>query len=59
MSESRTPAGGAAAAEAMKKRLEEIEKEKSLGAGNQEADPATAANPPSDVQAGDEKREQT
>jgi hypothetical protein len=29
------------------------------GAGNQEPDPATAENPPSDIQAGDAKRGQT
>ena len=27
------------------------------GAGNQESDPATAANPPSDIKAGDQKRD--
>jgi hypothetical protein len=28
------------------------------GAGNEEPDPATAENPPVDIKAGDEKREQ-
>jgi hypothetical protein len=28
-----------------------------LGAGDQEPDPATAENPPSDIKAGDQKRE--
>ncbi|HEY3896808.1 MAG TPA: hypothetical protein VGL88_15765 [Pseudonocardiaceae bacterium] len=31
--------------------------EKNLGAGNTEPDPATAANPPNEVKAGDKKRE--
>ncbi|HEY3896615.1 MAG TPA: hypothetical protein VGL88_14775 [Pseudonocardiaceae bacterium] len=30
-----------------------------LGAGNQEPDPATAENPPSDVKAGAKKRDKT
>lgn len=30
-----------------------------LGAGNQETDPATAENPPSDIKAGDKVRDKT
>ena len=59
MSEPKTPAEGAPPAEAVKKHVDQTGQEKNLGAGDQEPDPATAADPPSDIGAGDKKREQT
>ena len=56
MAEDRT---NAPSAEELKKRFEKVGEESNLGAGEQEPDPATADNPPSDLQAGDEKRVQT
>jgi hypothetical protein len=56
MAEDRTQAPSA---EELKGRFEQIGEESNLGAGEQEADPVTAENPPSDIQPGDEKRVQT
>jgi hypothetical protein len=56
MAEDRTQAPSA---EELKNRFEKIGEESNLGAGEKEADPATAENPPSDIKAGDEKRVQT
>lgn len=47
----------APSAGAVKEQVDKLQQETNLGAGNQEADPATAENPPSDIKAGDEKRE--
>jgi hypothetical protein len=49
----------APSAEELKERVDQLGKEENLGEGNQEPDPATAETPPSDVQAGDQKRVQT
>ena len=43
-------------AEVEQERLAELHEETNLGAGNQEPDPATASNPPSDIRAGAEAR---
>ncbi|MGH3874352.1 MAG: hypothetical protein ACRDSR_23105 [Pseudonocardiaceae bacterium] len=43
-------------AEVEKERVAELHQELNLGAGNQEPDPATAAEPPSDIKAGDAAR---
>ncbi len=57
MSEPHTPPGGAPSAEAVEEHVKQTGEEKNLGAGNKEPDPATAENPPSDLGAGDEKRD--
>lgn len=57
MSEPHTPAEGAPSADAVKEHVKQVDKELNLGAGNAESDPATAANPPSDIRAGDKKRD--
>jgi hypothetical protein len=56
MAEDRTQAPSA---DELKERFDELGDKSNLGAGEQEADPATADNPPSDIKAGDEKRVQT
>ncbi|MDQ3899717.1 MAG: hypothetical protein M3319_04465 [Actinomycetota bacterium] len=56
MAEDRTQAPSA---EELKDRFEEIGEKSNLGAGENEADPVTAENPPNEIQAGDEKRVQT
>lgn len=57
--EHQSSAGKAPSAEEFKERVDAIGEEANLGAGDKEPDPATAENPPSDIQAGDEKRVQT
>lgn len=57
MSEPHTPAGGAPSADAVKEHVQQVGEETNLGAGNSEPDPATADNPPDQLQAGDKKRE--
>lgn len=57
MSEPHTPSGAAPPADAVKEHVKKAGEETDLGAGNQEADPATAENPPADLGAGDVKRE--
>lgn len=59
MSEPRTPAEGAPSAESVKDHVKQMDEEMDLGVGDQEPDPATAANPPSDPREGDKKRTQT
>jgi hypothetical protein len=56
MAEDRTQAPSA---EELKERFDELGDKSNLGAGEQETDPVTAENPPSDIRAGDEKRVQT
>jgi hypothetical protein len=56
MAEDRT---NAPSAEELKQRFDKIGEESNLGAGENEPDPVTADNPPSDIKAGDEKRTQT
>lgn len=55
MAEDRT---NAPSADELKQRFEKIGTESNLGAGEKEPDPATADSPPSDIKAGDQKREQ-
>jgi hypothetical protein len=55
MAEDRT---NAPSADELKQRFEKIGTESNLGAGEEEPDPATADSPPSDIKAGDQKREQ-
>ena len=43
-------------AEVEKERVADLQEETNLGAGNQEPDPATASDPPSDLKAGDAAR---
>lgn len=57
MSEPHTPAGGAPSADEVKEHVKQVGEEANLGAGNQEPDPATAENPPSEIRSGDKKRE--
>ena len=59
MSESRPSSENAPPAEVLKERVEKLDEETNLGAGNAEPDPATAENPPSEIKSGDAKREQT
>jgi hypothetical protein len=59
MSESQSSSGNAPSAEELKARVGELGEQADLGAGNQEPDPATADNPPSEIKAGDKEREQT
>lgn len=65
MSQSQPPgehsssAGTAPSAEELKNRVDQIGAESNLGAGSDEPDPVTADNPPSDIEAGDQKRTQT
>ncbi|MDT7718258.1 MAG: hypothetical protein QOH09_4250 [Pseudonocardiales bacterium] len=56
MAEDRT---NAPSAEELKERFNKVGEESNLGAGENEPDPATAEQPPSDISAGDEKRVQT
>ncbi|HXT46623.1 MAG TPA: hypothetical protein VN748_21335 [Pseudonocardiaceae bacterium] len=56
MAEDRTQAPSA---EELKDRFEELGDKSNLGAGENEADPVTAENPPQDIKAGDQKRVQT
>jgi hypothetical protein len=46
----------APSAEELKERVEKMGETTNLGVGNKEPDPATAENPPSDPEAGDQKR---
>ncbi len=57
MSEPHTPAEGAPGADAVKEHVKQTGKQTNLGAGNNEPDPATAENPPSDLRSGDKKRD--
>jgi len=59
MSESQPSSESAPSAEELKERVGKLDEQTNLGAGNAEPDPVTAENPPSDISAGDEKREQT
>jgi hypothetical protein len=59
MSESQPSSGNAPSAEELKARTDKLGEQADLGAGDQEADPATAESPPSEIKAGDEVREQT
>ncbi len=43
-------------AEVEQERVSALQEQMNLGAGNQEPDPATAENPPSDLRAGDKAR---
>lgn len=53
------PSSGAApSAEELKKRVETQAEGQNLGVGEEEPDPATAEQPPSEVSAGEEKRTQ-
>jgi hypothetical protein len=56
MAEDRT---NAPSAEELKERVDALGDQANLGAGNAEPDPATAENPPSDIGARDQKRNQT
>ncbi|MDQ4102816.1 MAG: hypothetical protein M3186_03560 [Actinomycetota bacterium] len=56
MAEDRT---NAPSAEELKERFDKIGDESNLGAGEQEADPVSAENPPDEIKAGDDKRVQT
>ena len=58
MSESPS-SGNAPSADELKDRVETLAEQQNLGAGDEEPDPATAENPPSDIRAGDEERHQT
>jgi hypothetical protein len=49
--------GEAPSAETLKERVGKLHEEQDLGAGNQEPDPATAENPPSQGQQGDRERD--
>ncbi len=42
-----------------KESVDKLHDQTDSGSGNQEPDPATAENPPSDIEAGDAKRGQT
>ena len=59
MSESQPSSENAPSAEELKGRVDQLDEQTDLGAGNAEPDPATAENPPSDISAGDKKRTQT
>jgi len=59
MSESQPSSENAPSAEELKARVDKLDEQTDLGAGNQEPDPATAESPPSEIKAGDEVREQT
>jgi hypothetical protein len=58
MSEKPSP-GNAPSAEELKDRVDKLGEQANLGTGNEEPDPATAENPPSETGAGAEKRIQT
>jgi len=49
----------APSADELKDRVETLDEQQNLGAGDEEPDPATAENPPSDIRAGDKERHQT
>jgi hypothetical protein len=51
--------GNAPSADELKERVESLDEQTNLGAGNEEPDPATAEDPPSEVRAGGKKRAQT
>ncbi len=59
MSEPHTPAEGAPPADAVEEHVKQLGKETNLGTANAEPDPATAEDPPSDLRAGDEKRQKS
>lgn len=56
MTEPRTPAGGAPPAGTVQDHVKQTGEDKNLGTSNEEPDPATADNPPSDLRKGDEER---
>jgi hypothetical protein len=49
----------APSADELSERVGKLDDQANLGAGNEEPDPATAEDPPSEVRAGDQKRTQT
>jgi hypothetical protein len=58
MSQPQTPSQGAApSAETEKQRIDQMGDELNRGVGDNEPDPATASDPPSDIARGDEKRD--
>lgn len=57
--EDQPSSGNAPSAEEFKDRVDTIGDQTDLGSSNQDPDPATAENPPSDIDAGDAKRTQT
>lgn len=57
MSEPHTPPEGAPPADAVKEHVKQTHEETNLGAGDEEPDPATAEDPPSQTSAGDKKRD--
>lgn len=59
MTENQPSTGNAPSAEEFKERLDKMDAQTDTGAGEQEPDPVTATNPPSDIRAGDQKRTQT
>jgi hypothetical protein len=59
MTENQPSTGNAPSADELKERVDTMGAHTDSGAGNEEPDPATAANPPSDTEAGDQKRTQT
>jgi hypothetical protein len=58
MSESPS-SGNAPSADELKDRVETQAEQQNLGVGEEEPDPVTAEDPPSDTKAGDQKREPT
>lgn len=59
MSENQPSSGNAPSSEELKQRIDTMDARTDSGTGNQESDPATAADPPGDTGAGDKKRKQT
>jgi hypothetical protein len=49
----------APSADELKDRVKTLDEQQNLGAGDEEPDPATAENPPSEIRAGDKERHQT
>lgn len=56
MTEDQPSSGNAPSAGEFKDRVDTIGDQTDLGSSNQEPDPATAENPPSEIDAGDDKR---
>jgi hypothetical protein len=59
MSEPQSPSastGATPSAETEKERIDQMGEELNRGVGDEEPDPATAANPPKDIKAGAKKR---
>jgi len=56
--EHQSSAGKAPSAEELKDRVDTIGEQSNLGGGDDQPDPATAENPPTDAEYGDEKRHQ-